>query len=233
MAAPAVGDRVLLNVAALDRGLGTGGYALVIAVLDPRPGHAPSRRSRPGTWSRPATCRCRRWWPGPTSRARRTTSCCATPTPSTGCRCWWPTCTPPSPPPCWPWPTTARDARVVYVMTDQGALPLAFSRSVAELRGCRAAGRHGHRRASLRRRPGGRHRALRAAGGPAGPRRRPGGPDPGPGQSGHRHPMGLLRGGGRRGGQRRGRPGRASGRGAADLRRPTPGRGTAGSPITA
>ena len=31
---PAVGDRVLLNVAALDRGLGTGGYALVVAVLD-------------------------------------------------------------------------------------------------------------------------------------------------------------------------------------------------------
>jgi hypothetical protein len=34
MAVPAVGDRVLLNVAALERGLGTGGYALVIAVLD-------------------------------------------------------------------------------------------------------------------------------------------------------------------------------------------------------
>ena len=34
MAAPTVGDRVLLNVAALERGLGTGGYALVIAVLD-------------------------------------------------------------------------------------------------------------------------------------------------------------------------------------------------------
>ncbi|MBA8795254.1 hypothetical protein FHX74_002882 [Friedmanniella endophytica] len=32
--APAVGDRVLLNVAALERGLGTGGYALVVAVLD-------------------------------------------------------------------------------------------------------------------------------------------------------------------------------------------------------
>lgn len=30
---PAVGDRVLLNVAALDHGLGTGGYALVIATL--------------------------------------------------------------------------------------------------------------------------------------------------------------------------------------------------------
>lgn len=35
MAAPHVGDRLLLNVAALERGLGTGGYALVIAVLDP------------------------------------------------------------------------------------------------------------------------------------------------------------------------------------------------------
>lgn len=35
MPAPTPGDRVLLNVAALDRGLGTGGYALVIAVLGP------------------------------------------------------------------------------------------------------------------------------------------------------------------------------------------------------
>jgi hypothetical protein len=35
LARPEVGDRVLLNVAALDRGLGTGGYALVIAALDP------------------------------------------------------------------------------------------------------------------------------------------------------------------------------------------------------
>src|SRR6478735_3438955 len=33
-AAPRLGDRLLLNVAALDRGLGTGGYALVVAVLD-------------------------------------------------------------------------------------------------------------------------------------------------------------------------------------------------------
>lgn len=35
MPAPEIGDRVLLNVAALDRGLGTGGYALAIAVLGP------------------------------------------------------------------------------------------------------------------------------------------------------------------------------------------------------
>ncbi|MET0693121.1 MAG: DUF3866 family protein, partial [Propionibacteriaceae bacterium] len=33
VAAPRPGDRLLLNVAALDRGLGTGGYALVVAVL--------------------------------------------------------------------------------------------------------------------------------------------------------------------------------------------------------
>ena len=42
----AVGDRVLLNVTALARGLGTGGYALVVALPDalpadpaPGPGH--------------------------------------------------------------------------------------------------------------------------------------------------------------------------------------------------
>jgi hypothetical protein len=35
MAAPAAADRVLLNVAALDRGLGTGGYALVVSALSP------------------------------------------------------------------------------------------------------------------------------------------------------------------------------------------------------
>src|SRR6185437_15015395 len=31
---PVVGDRVLLNVTALDRGLGTGGFALVVAIPD-------------------------------------------------------------------------------------------------------------------------------------------------------------------------------------------------------
>ena len=46
MAAPAVGDRVLLNVAALERGLGTGGYALVIAVLDAE-GHLTAQPPQP------------------------------------------------------------------------------------------------------------------------------------------------------------------------------------------
>jgi hypothetical protein len=35
--APRVGDRVLLNTSALDRGLGTGGYALVVAIPDRLP----------------------------------------------------------------------------------------------------------------------------------------------------------------------------------------------------
>src|ERR1700758_4484558 len=34
---PRVGDRVLLNVTALDAGLGTGGYALVVAIPDRLP----------------------------------------------------------------------------------------------------------------------------------------------------------------------------------------------------
>jgi hypothetical protein len=34
---PEPGDRVLLNTTALDLGLGTGGYALVVAVPDRRP----------------------------------------------------------------------------------------------------------------------------------------------------------------------------------------------------
>jgi hypothetical protein len=38
---PVVGDRVLLNVSALDRGLGTGGYALVVAIPDRLPADPP------------------------------------------------------------------------------------------------------------------------------------------------------------------------------------------------
>jgi hypothetical protein len=38
---PRVGDRVLLNTAALERGLGTGGYAFVVAIPDRLPGDVP------------------------------------------------------------------------------------------------------------------------------------------------------------------------------------------------
>lgn len=51
---PAIGDRVLLNVSALARGLGTGGYALVVALVDapppdpaPGPGHLVKARYTP------------------------------------------------------------------------------------------------------------------------------------------------------------------------------------------
>jgi hypothetical protein len=40
---PLVADRVLLNVGALDRGLGTGGYALVVAIPDRLPADPPER----------------------------------------------------------------------------------------------------------------------------------------------------------------------------------------------
>ena len=39
---PAVGDRAVLNVAALERGLGTGGFALVVALPDHLPADPPS-----------------------------------------------------------------------------------------------------------------------------------------------------------------------------------------------
>ncbi len=50
--APEPGDRVLLNTSALDLGLGTGGYALVIAVPDRLPADPAAARA---TWSRPGT----------------------------------------------------------------------------------------------------------------------------------------------------------------------------------
>ena len=49
MAAPAVGDRVLLNVAALERGLGTGGYALSSQSWTPRARWLRNRRNQAGT----------------------------------------------------------------------------------------------------------------------------------------------------------------------------------------
>jgi hypothetical protein len=134
MATPEVGDRVLLNVAALDRGLGTGGYALVIAVLD-RDGRVTAQPPQPAGHLVKA-----RYLPLQAmvagadeqgsehhDRLREADSIELM-------------------------PVVVADlhsalapillaiqhdrpgTRVIYVMTDQGALPLAFSRSVAELR---------------------------------------------------------------------------------------------------
>ena len=133
MAIPTVGDRVLLNVAALERGLGTGGYALVIAVLDadgrltqpPQPaGHLIKARYLPlqamvagadeqGSAHHQLLAEADSIDGMPVIVADLHSALApillaiADDRPST---------------------------RVVYVMSDQGALPLAFSRSVAELR---------------------------------------------------------------------------------------------------
>jgi hypothetical protein len=134
MAAPTVGDRVLLNVAALERGLGTGGYALVIAVLDaegrvvaqpPQPaGHLVKARYLP----------LQAMVAGADEQGSAHHELLAEADSISGM------------------PVIVADlhsaltpillaiaddrpgTRVVYVMSDQGALPLAFSRSVAELR---------------------------------------------------------------------------------------------------
>ena len=124
--------------------------------------------------------------------------------------------------------------RVVYVMTDQGALPLAFSRSVAELRDAGLLAGDGDRRAGVRRRPGGGHRALRAAGGAAGAQHA----DlavvtQGPGNLGTGTRWGFSGVERRRGGQRRGDPRRPAGRRRCGSPGRTRGSGTAGSPITA
>jgi Protein of unknown function (DUF3866) len=134
MAIPAVGDRVLLNVAALERGLGTGGYALVIAVLDaegrmtaqpPQPrGHLVKARYLP----------LQAMVAGADEQGSAYHELLANADSIEAM------------------PVVVADlhsalapillavvhdrpgTRVVYVMSDQGALPLAFSRSVAELR---------------------------------------------------------------------------------------------------
>ena len=133
MATPQVGDRVLLNVAALDRGLGTGGYALVIAVLD-RNGRVTAQPPQPaGHLVKARYLPLQAMVAGADEQGsehhellREADSIEFM-------------------------PVVVADlhsalapillaiqhdrpgTRVVYVMTDQGALPLAFSRSVAEL----------------------------------------------------------------------------------------------------
>ena len=127
---PQPGDRVLLNVAALEMGLGTGGMALVIAIPDrlpndpqPGPGHIVKARYTPlqtvvlGVDEQES----------PHHEILREASGIgampvivadlhsAIPAILVGLR------------------ETGSDVRVAYVMTDGGALPRAFSRTVAGL----------------------------------------------------------------------------------------------------
>ncbi len=133
---PRPGDRVLLNVSALVRGLGTGGLALVVAIPDrlpadppPAPGHIVKARYTPqqqlflavdeqdsphhAVLSGDPSVRDGDLLGLPVVVADLHS---ALPAVLTGLRLERP------------------DARVVYLMTDGGALPLAFSRAVAGLR---------------------------------------------------------------------------------------------------
>jgi hypothetical protein len=134
MATPEVGDRVLLNVAALDRGLGTGGYALVIAVLD-RGGRVSAQPPQPaGHLVKARYLPLQAMVAGADEQGSEHHDLLREADSIDGM------------------PVVVADlhsalapiliairhdrpiTRVIYVMTDQGALPLAFSRSVAELR---------------------------------------------------------------------------------------------------
>ena len=121
-------------------------------------------------------------------------------------------------------------ARIAYVLTDGGALPAWYSRTLAGL-AVRTV-RDGQHRPGLRRRRRNRHRALRPAGRAARAGCRHRGRDPGAGQSRHRDAVGVLgrrRGGSRQRGRRARRPG---GRGAAHLRRRPPRAAPRAYPIT-
>ena len=123
-------------MAALEAGLGTGGYALVVAIPDrlppddaDMPGHIVKSRYTPlqvmvASADEQGTAHHERCGGG---LARR------------GCRWWWPICTRPCPR---SWRESKAhygtdrgfELRVAYVMTDGGALPAWFSRTVAGLR---------------------------------------------------------------------------------------------------
>ena len=128
--APVPGDRVLLNTRALDAGLGTGGYALVVALPDrlppdaAGPGHLVKDRYSPLQQSVAGTDEQGSPWHGVLRDADDLAGLpvvvadlhSALPAVLAGIR------------------SVEPGLRVVYVMTDGGALPLAFSRSVAVLR---------------------------------------------------------------------------------------------------
>ena len=131
---PTVGDRVLLNVAALDRGLGTGGYALVIAVLDPAGRLAAQPPQPAGHLVKARYLPLQAMVAGADEQGSEHHELLRDADSIDGM------------------PVVVADlhsalapavlavahdrpgTRVVYVMSDQGALPLAFSRSVAALR---------------------------------------------------------------------------------------------------
>ncbi len=134
MAAPVVGDRVLMNVAALDQGLGTGGYALVIAALAPSGALSGQPPQPAGHLVKARYLPLQAMVAGADEQGSPHHDLLAEADDLAGL------------------PVLVADlhsaltpallavahdrpgTRVVYVMSDQGALPMAFSRTVARLR---------------------------------------------------------------------------------------------------
>lgn len=134
MAEPAVGDRVLLNVAALRRGLGTGGYALVVAVLDSR-GHLTGQPPTPaGHLVKGRYLPLQAMVAGADEQGSPHHEALASADSVDGLPVLVADLHSALPPALLTIAADRPGTRVVYVMNDQGALPIAFSRSVAELR---------------------------------------------------------------------------------------------------
>jgi hypothetical protein len=126
---PVAGDRVLLNTNALALGLGTGGYALVIALPDrlppdrAAPGHVVKARYTPlqvvalAADEPDSPYADRLADAGDLAGLPVVTADLHSALPAVLAGVW----------------ATRPDARVAYVMTDGGALPAAFSRTVSEL----------------------------------------------------------------------------------------------------
>ncbi len=127
---PEPGDRVLLNLNALALGLGTGGYALVVALPDRLPddvdalGHVVKARYTPLQAVVLAA--------DEEASPHRAALVDATSLPA--CRSSPPTCTRRCRRSCSARTPTNPSLRVAYVMTDGGALPAWFSRTLAGLR---------------------------------------------------------------------------------------------------
>lgn len=128
---PAAGDRVLVNVSALARRLGTGGFGLIVALPEklpadppPQPGHMVKDRYAPlqtmvlGVDDQESEHH---------TTIRDTASLSGLPVIVADLHSALPAILAGI-------QATAPEARVAYVMTDGAALPLPFSRSVAELR---------------------------------------------------------------------------------------------------
>lgn len=134
MARPEVGDRVLLNVAALDRGLGTGGYALVIAALTPD-GQLRGQPPQPsGHLVKARYLPLQAMVAGADEQGSPHHELLADADDLAGLPVLVADLHSALAPALLAVAADRPGTRVVYVMSDQGALPLAFSRSVAALR---------------------------------------------------------------------------------------------------